>query len=260
MTKARVAISISESDDLRELGMGTMHLQDALVETARQTLHRGYALAYGGNLNYQGEYNFSQLLNLIARTYSQEKCIYHYVAYPMNLMITKSQERDLEDISEIIPVIPRGDWSRLELTVMKVNYETATDGEKKQIDDALYGIKGEEIRKQALVDMREQMAEETSLRIIMGGKIPQSGNKIPGILAEAFLSLKHNSTVIVNGKFGGASRLIINAVANNEIDNHYFSLLSDIKDLAKDWNMAGDVLFIKGKQDYKDFITIGSWA
>ena len=54
-----VGISISDSPDLRALGLSDGHLRDAMAEIALQLLASGISLAYGGDLRQHG---FTRLL------------------------------------------------------------------------------------------------------------------------------------------------------------------------------------------------------
>jgi hypothetical protein len=49
-----VAVSISESPDLAQLGLSDRHLRDVWAEVARQLLTAGARLLYGGDLRAQG--------------------------------------------------------------------------------------------------------------------------------------------------------------------------------------------------------------
>ena len=58
-TTPAVGISVSESPDLRVLGLSDGHLRDAMAEIALLLLASGKSLAYGGDLRQHG---FTQLL------------------------------------------------------------------------------------------------------------------------------------------------------------------------------------------------------
>src|SRR5258708_11193035 len=65
LSKQAVAISISESPDLRVLGLGEEHLIDGMAEVARHLLAMGARLVYGGDLRSGG---FTEILfELVAR-------------------------------------------------------------------------------------------------------------------------------------------------------------------------------------------------
>ena len=49
-----IGISISESDNLSELGYGVSHQKDAIIEIARYILAAGGKLAYGGDMRQGG--------------------------------------------------------------------------------------------------------------------------------------------------------------------------------------------------------------
>src|SRR6266481_1039098 len=62
----KVALSISDSPDLENLGLGRVHMEDAFVEIARHLLARGASLLYGGDHRLQG---FTQILFDLVRIY-----------------------------------------------------------------------------------------------------------------------------------------------------------------------------------------------
>ena len=62
---ATIAISISETPDLRRLGMSGRHLERAMETIATYLLSLGYRLAYGGDLRRDGF--TEQLFELVSR-------------------------------------------------------------------------------------------------------------------------------------------------------------------------------------------------
>src|SRR3954469_5325104 len=65
LSQKAVAIAVSESPDMAELGLAEEHLRDAMAEVARHLLAMGARLVYGGDLRAHG---FTQLLfELVAR-------------------------------------------------------------------------------------------------------------------------------------------------------------------------------------------------
>src|SRR4051794_16706688 len=65
LSQKAVAIAVSESPDMAELGLAPEHLRDAMAEIARHLLAMGARLIYGGDLRTNG---FTELLfELVAR-------------------------------------------------------------------------------------------------------------------------------------------------------------------------------------------------
>ena len=56
----RVGVSVSESADLRRLGLVERHLRLALGEVGRVVIRGGYSLVYGGHLDADGYTAFLQ--------------------------------------------------------------------------------------------------------------------------------------------------------------------------------------------------------
>jgi hypothetical protein len=261
MTLTRVAISISESNDLRELGMGGMHLQDALVETARQVLRKGYALAYGGDLGYEGEYNFSQLLMLIARTYgvSEGTKVYNYSAFPMSAFVTEEKEAEIRSFAEVVPIIP----ANLGAQWKDVRYENANADQRKELDDIMRGKHpdAEQIWAECLTEMRQQMARECPIRIVLGGKTKGSRGRYAGIMEETRYAIQNNGSVIIDGRFGGASRAMIGMLdgTTEHVDAKNFP--PDLGSILRSKPVVntGDVAFIGDQNVLNDFRNILTW-
>lgn len=67
-----IGISISESDNLSELGYGVPHLKDAVIEIARYILASGGKLAYGGDMRQGG---FTELIFDLLAYYKADKTL-----------------------------------------------------------------------------------------------------------------------------------------------------------------------------------------
>jgi hypothetical protein len=204
-SKVYVGISISESEDMRALGLGTLHLQDAVVECARHLLQRGYGLAYGGDLTYDVHYNFASLVLQFARTYSggDGDDILNYSAFPLNTKITEEMQADIVNFATIIPVIP----ARLEKQWSNVRYESATEDQIRALDRlfAAQDEESKEIWSESLTQMRREMTEKISARIVLGGKTKGFRGKMPGIIEETIYCIQHDVPVLIDGRFGGAA-------------------------------------------------------
>jgi hypothetical protein len=255
----RIAISISESEDMRELGMGPMHLQDALVESARQLLRSGYALAYGGDLAYEGDYNFTELLFQLAMTYgdSHERRIFNYSAFPMHPMIPEEKEADIQRVAEIIPVTPAS-WKAWE----KLRYADAPDNRRIELDElnSANTEHAKSIWAESLTLMRKRMARETIARLVMGGKLNGYKGKYPGVIEETIYSIQEQATVVIDGRLGGAARHIVRILLGKQSLPEY--LMRDDADTLKSASYAQIdewVLVVKGNNDVAAMAEMIPW-
>src|SRR5436309_455279 len=99
--KHAVAISISDSPDLRVLGLGNEHLVDSMAEVARHLLAMGARLIYGGDLRPGG---FTEVLfELIARyrrdaDLGDERVgVTNVLAWPVHMSLEVQQLRELSE-------------------------------------------------------------------------------------------------------------------------------------------------------------------
>lgn len=151
----KISLSISEIEDSFENGFSKIHLQDALVEISRYLLVSGYNLAYGGSLSYKPQFNFAKILLDTAKTYNKEynqvsERIDSYLAYPYYKKIPEKKKAEFKYITKLICVPNEFDFNDLNKN-KKRNY-------KSNVADSL-------------TLMRQQMAEDTDIKIAIGGKL-----------------------------------------------------------------------------------------
>lgn len=206
-----VGISISEPDagEMAKLGYGLVHLQDAMVETARQLLSKGYNLAYGGDLNYSSAFNFADLLFQLGLTYGGfDQRITNYTAFPLYTKISRTREAEISRTARIVRVNPPGIDDRW----LKVRYNEATPADREYLDQ-IFKSEDPESKKiwaDSLTSMRLKMTEVIDCRIAMGGKTSGYKGRMPGIWEETLLAAKVAKPVFAAGRFGGAAFQLIN--------------------------------------------------
>ncbi|MFD1000038.1 TIR domain-containing protein [Ohtaekwangia kribbensis] len=204
-----IGISISESDEMEKLGLSRLHLQNEMVEIARYLLSKGYNLAYGGDLNYDSQFNFLEILFQLAMTYggSPSARIINYSAFPLYTKISAAREAEIKRVAKIIRVNPSNEFDEW----TEVRYESASE-EQRQYLNKLFDPKdaeAKEIWSRSLTKMRETMANDISARIVLGGKISNFLGKMPGVVEEATICINNGITLFVNSTFGGASSILL---------------------------------------------------
>ena len=195
-TPPSVGISISESPDLRVLGLSDGHLRDAMAEIALHLLASGTSLAYGGDLRQHG---FTQLLaELVGRYRGHPRhagtiVVTDYLAWPVHIRMTSN-----------------------ELTAFSADHEPAThliflalDGARLAREQRLK-LSAHEPHKdewaKGLTAMRTVMLADIRARIVLGGRVEGYKGAMPGIAEETYLSLEAHQPVFVLGGFGGCAR------------------------------------------------------
>lgn len=191
-----IAISISESEELNQLGFSDTHLKDAMIEFAKNLLIQNFKLVYGGDLR-NGDYTeiFADLAYQYRLTEQQSPFI-NYFSYPIYLNLTKENrlffKKNRIDTLRIEP--------SSELDITEKIYLKPDSKEKKYI------------WAKCLTKMRIEMNEAVQARILFGGKNFNYLGKYPGIIEEAFITLQSKKPVFLIGAFGGATKRMINAI------------------------------------------------
>jgi len=198
----KIAISISESEDLELLGFSDAHQQDAMIEFARYMLVQGGTLIYGGDLRKEGYTLLFSELSFQYRDRSQHKKSHfiNYSSYPIYLSTTKTQELEFRknrvEFKKIAPpksVKPVSEtWFAPDTLENKLTWSVS------------------------LKKMREEMNNATDARIFLGGRSQGYSGIMPGVLEEAILSFESNKPTYLIGAFGGITSAIIKALNGQE--------------------------------------------
>jgi hypothetical protein len=222
-----IAVSVSDHEDLLELGYSPEHLNDVCLQVARVLLRQGASIAYGGILGAGG--HFTETL--------QDAAKYELETHP-------SREPNSDPESPFINYMP---WpSYLDVTAQRrarergtCTYVDVSDREnpgepanRQILNDAESQRKGH-----ALSRMRRWIAHDSGARIILGGKTSNFVGLMPGILEEALFHLETAKPLYVIGGFGGAADDLAEAI-----------LQSGSKPLPKSLNQANR----RGKYSFDD--------
>ena len=197
-----VAISVSESPDLRALGLSDGHLRDAMAEIALDVLASGRSLAYGGDLRQHG---FAELLaELVGRyrnhpRHSGTVVVTDYLAWPVHIRMTSNEltafSAEHEPAARLVFLAldgtHLGQEQRLKLRAHEPHEDEWTKG---------------------LTAMRTVMCGDTRARIVLGGRIEGYKGAMPGIAEETCLSLEAGQPVFLLGGFGGCTRDIVETI------------------------------------------------
>ena len=195
-TTPSVGISISESPDLRVLGLSDGHLRDAMAEIALNLLASGWSLAYGGDLRKHG---FTQLLaELVGRYRGHPRhagtiAVTDYLAWPVHIRMS------LEEIAAF-----SADHEPA-ATLVFLALDGARLARKQRLRLRSYEPQEDEWKK-GLTAMRTVMATDIRARIVLGGRVEGYKGAMPGIAEETYLSLETQQPVFVLGGFGGCAR------------------------------------------------------
>jgi SLOG cluster2 len=197
----QIAISISESEEINQLGYSDRHQTDAMTEFARHFLVQGAMLVYGGDLRDKG---YTELFADLAEQYYSDKnqkfVFKNYFFYPLNLNVTKAHEGDFKDKNvAVIRVEPEESLNITEKEFVKPD----TPANKY-------------LWAKCITKMREEMNITIDARIVLGGRNTGFLGKCPGIVEEAKIAILSKKPTYLIGAFGGATLSMINAIVHRK--------------------------------------------
>lgn len=205
-TTPSVGISISESPDLRNLGLSDGHLHDAMAEVALRLLASGISLAYGGDLRQHG---FTQVLaELVGRYRGHPRhpgtiVVTDYLAWPVHIRMTSNElaafSADHEPAAHLV-------FLSLDGTRLAREQRMNLPAQEPQEYEWTKG----------LTAMRTVMLAEICARIVLGGRVEGFSGAMPGIAEETYLSLDAGQPVFLLGGFGGCARDIAETLGLSE--------------------------------------------
>ncbi len=198
LKEKNIAISISESVDLPNLGIREEMFRDLIIELSRHILKANGRLLYGGNLTKGG---YTELLKEMSSQYGQREKEEHDVFYIKNYLhwpifndVTLDQKANY--ISS------------------RINLVSADLGDRVNWNEASLYIPYSSIENRlkwasSLTKMREQMADDAVARIIVGGKTQNFKGYMAGIAEECQIALKKRQPVFIIGGFGGVAHFLV---------------------------------------------------
>lgn len=202
-----IGISISDTDpgELRSLGLSGAHLKNAMVEIACHCLAQGATLIYGGDLRPNG---FTEDLLELVRYHNdalkkQIKPVVNYLAWPLIPTLDIAWAAQHKDALKIKKVDAPADLKPAGLIP-----EIPQGGDIGNISGYVWA--------RCLTAMREEIVANTQARILLGGRTVDYKGKYPGLVEEALLTLKAKKPLFLLGGYGGAARIIIQALRGGE--------------------------------------------
>jgi hypothetical protein len=205
----RVALSISESDDLVHFGTSPLHLVSTMIEVARHALCHGAVIAYGGDLRERRQYGFTRQLFELVHAYDdlgrqRLERIRNFLAYHVAAALPKDEESRLIELATFVKPLQKNLAERFQLDLSS----------RRPIPDDT--PEHRYVRARCLTVLREAMCWETDARIMMGGRVSGHQGKYPGLLEEAYLTLCAGKPLYLVGGFGGCARLLIQMIRDKQ--------------------------------------------
>ena len=207
----KVAISVSDSENLEALGLSQTMLRDLTVELSRHILIAKGHMVYGGDLRKDG---YTELFKELSYQYGQfEKTdsshIYfdNYVSWPVTTRLT-------EDVY--------ADYKHNRINLIPVVHADECVG-KVKLDEFLPPVGNSNLYLwgQSLTKMRQTMENAVSARIIVGGRTGGFKGKMAGLLEEFKLAKDKDHPIFLVGGFGGIAGMLCAAI-KKEIPSNAF--------------------------------------
>lgn len=224
----RIAMSLSESTDIRRKGLDSVHFDAAALDLARYLLLKGTTLVYGGHLGSNGF--TEQLTNLVAAHNQQEDVdpvsrIENFIGWP--LPFTKQLRSQYKGSARLRRIDRPADIDE----TLAPEFTANPDFFKADLS-----AKHRYAWARGMTSMRQAETDATQARIVMGGtfgpteKILGDGSKglswyssrIPGVLEEAMLSLESGQPLFLIGAFGGVAGLLIDLLEGRDRPEMYW--------------------------------------
>ena len=210
-----IALSVSESEDLPRFGLRKQHLDALQMELSRYLLLSGASLAYGGDLRDDG-YTL-QLVNLLRdpllerlrddkrKRGADDPQLISYLAWPI-----ATSANDLARLGYLVDVRRMDRPHDIDETLDPAFTKRPTEFIPITSVERRYGWS------RGLTDMRGKQIEQTSAKVIVGGRFgseehPYMG-RMPGVLEEVLLALRESQPVYLIGALGGCARVLLDAL------------------------------------------------
>lgn len=198
----RIAVSVSDSPDLAQLGLGTQHLHQAMAEIAQYLFASGAHLIYGGDLRTNG---FTSILFELAARYhnrSAETRVMFTNYLPWATHIVESSDELLAIQEEVEP------YGKLVLLSVD-GKEMPLERKKKIVDER----PSPETWAACLTAMRAVATDVADARVLLGGSVSGFLGAMPGIAEEALITIRKKKPTYILGGFGGCSGDIVETIA-----------------------------------------------
>lgn len=202
----QLGLSVSPGDKTEQNILGlSLHVEDAMRVIARQALAAGATLHYGGTLSPG---SLTEALFDMIGAYVREgvklQPLVNHTPWPW------SKEVDTDWLAahkSKLRVLPCGEPN--------ANHWAATIVQQHSVEQLASTPQGRCALGMSLNEMRRQAIVSTDARVLLGGKPHQFSGFLPGIVEEALLAIRAGSPTYVLGGFGGAAKLVADALSGH---------------------------------------------
>lgn len=189
----RIGISISDSSNLAQLGLGKEHVEDDLIEVTRYLLAAGATVVYGGDLRRSGFTDL--LLEVVARHRARDDIsvrFENFLAWPVHVTVPFSELAETSKLFE-----PAGRLVLLDENGSEISLQKRSAYDRADVGEESWGP--------ALTAMRKVLADRCDARVVAGGATMGFRGAMPGVAEEALLSIEAGKPTFVLGALGGCA-------------------------------------------------------
>jgi hypothetical protein len=231
----RIGISVSDSDEFRQLGFSKTHQKDITIELTRYLLVNGAHLVYGGDVRKEGYTSIFSDLSFQYREKESDKEHYtNYFAWPIYNNLNNAEAAEFKKNRVEIKKTDAPKGVRPDLKNKFVPWDN--------IEDKLLWAK-------SLAVMRETMTADSHARIFLGGSLSSYKGFYPGIIEEGILTLRKKQPFFLVGAFGGATNMMIRALNGEEPKKLSAEIFQWYPGLTELYDAAGKKQYTANLQD-----------
>lgn len=207
--KKKIGISISNprKDNLVNIGQNEEYIKQLSQTLARYLLGNGATLIYGGDLRPDGftENLIMEAKILNSRLKEQKIKLINYISWPIYLKDTKATTMWMANYKDVLLMKKVCFPEKIENSIDTNKFIESNNLENSYIWSC------------CLTKMREEMIQETDIRIFAGGSAKNYKGKMPGILEELLISIKKKTPIYLLGGFGGIVSDICKCIENEDV-------------------------------------------
>lgn len=189
LTGQKIALSVSESADLARLGLKEQHCRLVVAEVGRAIMLAGGIVVYGGNLEPGG---YTEILVEEAQRFSGGRRVLEialaeseYRKFDEDALV--AADRELRDVGSLTLVSAAGSLVSVRTALAKVWSQDQAE---------------------ALTAMRKYVANRTTARVVVGGRLTDYTGAEPGVIEEARLTIQAGRPLLAAGGYGGAAAAV----------------------------------------------------
>lgn len=191
-----VGLSISNGKETAALGFNAREINRTTLRIVASLLSQGAGITFGHDWRDDGVMDsvhaFVERVRSPLNETQNKPLLTNLVVWPDRPRLDETERRRLKDTLYVE-----------EAGLPPSLHEYAND-----LDRTRYPY----LRSRALTHLRRRLAGLSNVRVCLGGKLSNYSGRFPGIVEEAYLTIRTGQPIFMAGVLGGATRAMINAL------------------------------------------------